>query len=330
MIHKVNIMNGTCFVTGGSGFVGRRLIERLKKSGWQVRALARNEEAVRLIERIGATAVRGELDNEDVLASALEGCTIVIHVAALFKLWGTADEFEKSNVHGTSALLNAARNAGVKRFIQVGAAAVVMGKLEDLREANEDLPRQQKSWAPYSASKARSEALVLAANRPGIFETIVIRPPMIWGVGMPMLESVLENVRAGQFRLVDKGAAQISTAHVDNVCHAVELAMTKGRGGDAYFVSDEENRSFRDVLAAFLRTRNVEVPKTSVSLSVAWVMATWMETAWKAFSLKGEPPITRQLLRFIGKDFTLDISKARRELGYHPEVSWSAGLETMK
>jgi nucleoside-diphosphate-sugar epimerase len=171
---------------------------------------------------------------------------------------------------------------------------------------------------------------VLNANRVGLFEAIVIRPPMIWGDGMPMLESILENIEAGQFRLVNNGSAVMSTVHVDNVCHAVELAIEKGKGGEAYFVSDGVNHSFQEILAAFLGSHNVELPKSSIPLGMAWFMASMMEAVWKIFSRKGEPPITRQLLRFIGKDFTLNISKAERELGYVPTVSWSAGVEDMR
>lgn len=320
----------TCFVTGASGFVGSRLIERLILQGWHVSALVRNDAAAGNVERVGAQPVRAELADEAALTTALEGCDVVIHVAALFKLWGTREEFEKANVRGTASLLKAAQAAGVRRFIQVGAAAVIMGDLADLHDARETLPRQERSWAPYSASKARSEALVLNANRVGTFETVVIRPPMIWGAGMPMLDEMLGTVQRGEFRLVDHGAAVMSTVHVDNVCHAVELAIEKGRAGEVYFISDGESRSFRDVMVAFLGSKNVDAPRGSVPAGVAWFMATVMEGFWRAFSRKGEPPITRQLLQLIGKDFTLDITKAERELGYRPEVSWADGIEAMK
>lgn len=323
-------MNGTCFVTGGSGFVGGRLIKRLVAQGWQVKALVRNDEGVRIVKSLGAEPVRGTLQDESFLASSLQGSDIVVHVAALFKLWGSKEEFEEANVRGADVLLKAAQAAGVKRFIQIGAAAVVMGDMVDIRDAEEILPRQERSWAPYAASKARSEPLVLNANRAGLFETIVIRPPMIWGDGMPMLESILANIKAGQFRLVNNGSAVMSTVHVDNVCHAVGLAIEKGQGGEAYFISDGVSHSFKEILVAFLGSQNVELPKSSIPLGIAWFMASMMETVWKIFSLKGEPPITRQLLRFIGKDFTLDISKAQHELGYRPAVAWSVGIEAMR
>lgn len=323
-------MTPTCLITGGSGFVGGRLIERLVARGWQVRALARSTEAVQIVGKRGAQAVEGSLDDPSSLASAAAGCDVVIHVAALFKLWGDPAEFERANVQGTANLLQAAAAASVKRFIQVGAAAVVMGDLTSMLRANESLPRQERAWAPYSASKARSEALVQGANRPGVFETVVVRPPMIWGAGMPTLDHMVQTVRAGQFRWVGDGSQAMSTAHVDNVCHAVELAVEKGRGGEAYFVSDGADSTLKQVISSLLQTRAIEPPRASAPLPVAWVMASVMEWIWRAFSRPGEPPITRQMLRLIGQPFTLDIGKAQRELGYRPVVTWEQGLRAMQ
>lgn len=322
-------MTFTCLITGGSGFVGGRLIERLVARGWQVRALARSDEAMRIVGRRGAQAVRGSLDDMASLTAAVRGCATVVHVAALFKLWGDRDEFERSNVQGSANLLRAAQAESVKRFVQVGAAAVVMGDLAPMLRVNELLPRQERAWAPYGASKARSEALVLGANRPGVFETVVIRPPMIWGAGMPTLDHMVDTVRAGQFRWVGDGSQAMSTAHVDNVCHAVELAIEKGRGGEAYFVSDGADSTLKQVISGLLETRGVESPRASAPLPVAWVMASVMEWMWRTFARKGEPPITRQMLRLIGKPFTVDISKAQRDLGYRPEVSWEQGIRAM-
>ncbi|MFZ5551428.1 MAG: NAD-dependent epimerase/dehydratase family protein [Pseudomonadota bacterium] len=323
-------MTPTCLITGGSGFVGGRLIERLVARGWQVRALARSEEAARIVGKRGAVAVEGALDDVSSLAAAAVGCGVVVHVAALFKLWGEPAEFERTNVRGTANLLEAAAAASVKRFVQVGAAAVVMGDLMPMLRANESLLRQERAWAPYSASKARSEALVQGANRKGEFETVVVRPPMIWGAGMPTLDHMVQTVRAGQFRWVGDGSQAMSTAHVDNVCHAVELAIEKGRGGEAYFVSDGADSTLKQVVSSLLQTRGIEPPRASAPLPVAWVMASAMEWLWRALSRPGEPPITRQMLRLIGQPFTLDIGKAQRELGYRPVVTWEQGLRAMQ
>ncbi len=323
-------MAATCLVTGGSGFVGGRLIERLVSEGWHVRALARGDAAARSVSSRGAQAVRGSLEDADALAAAVAGCSVVFHVAALFKLWGDAAEFEQANVAGTGNLLRAARDASVRRFVQLGAAAVVLGEPRPLLGATEALPRQERPWAPYSSSKARSEALVLGANRPGAFETVVVRPPMIWGAGMPMLDQLVDGVQAGDFRWPGDGAQAMSTAHVDNVCRALELAAASGVGGQAYFVSDGADQALRPFLSALLRTRQIEPPTATVPMRLAWLLAGAMEWLWRTFARRGEPPITRQMLSLIGAPFTLDIGKAERELGYRPLVTPEQGLRAMR
>jgi nucleoside-diphosphate-sugar epimerase len=122
----------------------------------------------------------------------------------------------------------------------------------------------------------------------------------------------------------------MSTAHVDNVCHALELAVEQGRGGEAYFVSDGTDSTLKKVVSGLLQTRGIHPPGVSAPLPVAWVMASVMEWLWRTFSRKGEPPMTRQMLRLIGAPFTLDIGKAKRELGYCPIVSREQGLKAMQ
>jgi len=320
-------MTSTCLITGGSGFVGGRLIESLVAQGWQVRALARSDDAMRIVEMRGALAVRGSLNDVASLTSAARGYSVLMHVAALFTLWGDPAEFERSNVEGTANLLKASAGASVKRFVQLGATAVVMGDVSPMVRANESLPRQERSWAPYSASKARSEALVLGANRACVFETVVVRPPMIRGAGMPTLDHLVENVKAGQFRWVGDGSQAMSTVHVDNVCHALELAVEKGRDGEVYFVSDDADSTLKAFMSTLLQTRGIEPPRAKVPLPMAWTMASVMEWVWRTFSRKGEPPITRQMLRLIGVPFTVGIGKAQRELGYRPVISMAQGFK---
>ena len=322
-------MERTCLVTGGSGFVGGRLIELLRQDGWRVRAIGRSPEALRRVESLGALPVRADLEDETALRAALQDSTTVFHAAALFKLWGSEDEFNRANVEGTRRLLTVARSIGVRRFVQIGAAGVVMGESVPMLGITEDAPLQIRSWAPYSSSKAKSERLVREANVPGSFHTAVIRPPFIWGQGMPMLNRVIRSIETKQFRWPGDGQQAMSTCHVDNVCRAAILAAERGTGGASYFVSDGADGSLRTIVTALLATRNVVPPKASVPFGLGWWMARCMEAVWGIFRIGGEPPITRQMLRMIGMPFTVNIARARRELGYQPVVTWQSGIAAM-
>lgn len=322
----------TAFVTGGSGFVGARLIARLVADGWSVRALGRSEDALRKVAALGAEPVRGDLTDGQALAAGMHGCEVVFHVAAHFKLWGPRAVFERINVGGTRAIIEAASaTPEVRRVVMVSAAAVVMGKPEPMRAVREDQPLRFKRYAPYSASKARAERLLLDANgtRAG-FETIAVRPPFIWGAGMPTLDEMAHTATAGRFQWVGGGDQAMSTCHVDNLCHALMLAAERGRGGEAYFVSDGRDRTLKCVIAPLMATRGVDPGQRAAPFGVAWTLAGVMGLVWRSLRLKGEPPITRQMLRLIGKDFTVDIGKATSELGYSAVVSWEEGLAQMR
>jgi nucleoside-diphosphate-sugar epimerase len=200
-----------------------------------------------------------------------------------------------------------------------------------MRGVGENAPLQFERDAPYSASKARAERRLLSANaaRAGL-ETLAVRPPFIWGAGMPTLDEMAHAVAAGRFQWVGGGRQAMSTCHVDNLCHALMLAAARGRGGEAYFVSDGRDRTLKTVVAPLLATRSVDPGDRAVPFEVAWALAGSMGLAWRALRLEGQPPITRQMLRLIGKDFTLDIGKATSELGYSPVVTWEEGIAEMR
>lgn len=319
------------FVTGGSGFVGAQLIQALVTNNWEVRALARSPVAVAQVKALGAIPMHGNMEDRQSLQEAIAGCEVVFHVAAMFKLWGNIKDFEKVNVEGMRSIVEISiATESVKKLVAVSAAAVVMGDPVPMKDIDESVPVQMRDFAPYSASKARAEEILLAANgqRSG-FETISIRPPMIWGAGMPMLDQMVATVRAGQWQWVDNGTQATSICHVRNLIEALQLAAESGHGGQSYFVTDAESGTLKSVIGGFLETRNIKVPDKSVPFGVAWLLAGIMGVVWRLFGLKGEPPITRQMLRLIGKPFTLRIDKARNELGYKPIVSWEQGISEM-
>lgn len=317
------------FVTGATGFLGGHLVRQLIDRGWTVRALHRTPADGARLQALGAQPVQGDLDDISALRTGMRGARIVFHTAALFRMWAPAAAFEHANVDGTRNVLAAATAEAVGRFIQIGASGVVMGKRRAMIGVTEDAPLAFPSWAPYLASKARAEQIVLAADDPAGMRTAVILPPLIWGADMPMLDDMVAGVKAGRFAWPGGGAAMISTAHVDNVCHAAILAAERAQGGHSYFVTDGRDRTLREVVGSLLATRQVDAGDRSAPLAVAWTMATVLETIWRGFGLKGEPPLTRQMLRMIGYDFTLSDRRARDEFGYTPIVTWEDGLAAM-
>ena len=315
----------SAFVTGGSGFIGGRLIGRLTREGLSVKALARSDSAAAKVEAAGGQPVRGDLDDEAAIRDGAAGCKYAFHAAAKVEDWGDPADFERINVEGTSHVLRATRAAGVQRFVHVGTeAALLAGK--PLVDADETWPLRPDSPSLYPATKARAERAVRNAGTDG-FATAVVRPRFVWGVGdSTILPALKDAVERGKFAWVAGGKHRTSTTHVDNVIEGLMLAADKARPGAAYFVTDGEPVVFREWIEKLLATQGVTPPGKSIPRPVAAAVAAGGETISKLLRRDKPPPLTRMTYWVSGLECTLDDSRAREELGYVPVVTREQGL----
>lgn len=312
-------------VTGGSGFLGSRLVPRLVAEGHEVFAMARSSAADDKVRSLGATPVRGDMDNPG--GMPMPPVNAVIHLAAHFRFAGPRAPYFRVNVDGTKALLKAAQAAGVSSFVYLTAAAVIMDdRGSPICNADERTPTFPDSFSPYIASKATSEAGVLAANRPG-FRTIAIRPPGIWGPGDAFSRNIPHAIRSGQFAFIGRGDYPYSTCHVDNVAEALICALDRGEGGKAYFVRDPDNTTFRAFVDGLAKLQGLSIDKLrSVPYAMAFFMGRLMELGARLRRSHQDPPLTRTMVRLIGREFTIDDSAARRDLGYVGRITRLEGL----
>jgi nucleoside-diphosphate-sugar epimerase len=319
----------SAFVTGGSGFIGGALVRRLVADGWAVRALARSDASADAVREHGAEPVRGDLDDTASMAAGAAGCEVAFHCAAHLGDWGSRADFERGNVQGTRNALAAARQAGVRRFVHVGTEAALLAG-EPLIEVDERAPLRFDSPALYSSTKARAEAAVLEANGNGL-ETVVVRPRFVWGRGdTTLLPIMTDMVRAGRFAWIGGGRHRTSTAHIDNVVHGLLLGAERGAPGGVYFVTDGEPVVFRDFITSLLATQGVTPPSRSIPAPVASALAAAGETAWRRLPLPGRPPLTRLTVWVSALETTIDITRARTELGYTPVRTIEDGLEELR
>jgi nucleoside-diphosphate-sugar epimerase len=315
------------FVTGASGFVGGAATEALELSGHVVRAMSRSPKSDSVIADRGATPVRCDL--EDVTAAHIGDAEAVVHCAAFVEQWGPRDAWRRFNVDGAARMLAAAREAGARRFIHISTESVLW-RGQHLRGVDETYPRAPNSPYPYASTKARAEELVEAANAPG-FETIILRPRFIWGPGDTTLLPLIEHMaKTGQWMWVNDGKAQTSTTHIANLVHAIELALTRGRGGQAYFILDDGVRSMKEMISGIAAARGVALPDKSIPAGVADFIGATCEFVWGAFGLKGNPPLTRFSAMIMSRDSVLIDAKARREMGYAPVISVEDGLRALR
>jgi nucleoside-diphosphate-sugar epimerase len=324
---RMSSQRSTAFVTGGSGFIGGRLIERLVGDGVQVRALARSDSSASAVQACGAEAIRGDLADVDAIIAGARDCDTAYHLDANPCNRGRWDDFVRDNVTGTKNVLAATRAAGVRRFVHCGTVAAVRAG-EPLRSVDETAPLRPDSKAPYVATKAMAELAVRDANDNG-FTTVVVRPWYVWGAGEnKFLPAIVEGARSGRFVWIGGGEQLMDVVHVDNLIEGLLLAALKGRGGEAYFVTDGEPVVFREFVTALLHTQGFEAPNRSIPTWVAGALAVARETLRRP--LPGLPRVTRLAYWVWSQECTIDIGKARRELGYRPVKGRAEGLAELR
>ena len=341
-------------VTGGTGFLGRRLVERLLAQGRRVTVLARTPAPD--LEARGVRFLRASLDDASAVTAACENIDTLFHVAAKVGVWGRYDDFYRINVLGTRALLEGARRHGVRNFIHTSTPSVVYNG-RDLANADESLPLTIACPSPYPLTKAIAEREVLAANSPEL-RTVALRPHLIWGVGDPhLVPRVLERARAGRLRIVGTGQNRVDMVHVENAVDAHLLAETAlekchvlrdtphvaaptsafhsspftlhsspaSAAGRAYFITNDEPVVLWDWINQLLTALGEKPVTRHLSLSTASSIGAICETLWRVFPLRGEPPMTRFIAAELAKDHWFNLAAARRDLGYAPKISMSTG-----
>lgn len=352
------VATSSVLVTGGTGFLGRRLVERLLAQGRSVAVLARTP-APDLAGR-GVRFIRASLDDTTEVRAACAGIETVFHVAARVGVWGDYDDFYRTNVLGTRALLDGCTAHGVKRLIYTSTPSVVYNG-RDLAGADESLPLTTACPSPYPLTKAIAEREVLAANAPSL-RTIALRPHLIWGVGDPhLIPRVLARARSGRLRIIGTGQNRVDMVHVENAVDAHLLAETalaaslpwrdknpedpdslcnagpnnstdphaglapRAVDGRAFFITNGEPVVLWEWINGLLAVLREPVVTRRLSLRAAMALGAACETAWRVLPLRGEPPMTRFVAAELAKDHWFDLTAARRDLGYVPRITMAEG-----
>lgn len=319
-------------VTGGGGFVGRGITERLLARGDAVVVLARGTYPE--LEARGARVVRADLTDAAAVATACDGVDVVFHVAARAGIWGSYATFHQPNVEGTRNVLDGMRAHRVARLVYTSSPSVTFDGA-DAVNADERLPYPARFENAYSATKAQAEQMVLGAAQRGEVAAVALRPHLIWGPGDPhLIPRVVKAARAGRLMQVGDGANEVDITYVDNVVDAHILAgdavgPDHACNGRAYFVSNGAPVRLWPWINALLERLGVAPVRRRISVNAARRIGAVMETAYRVLRLPGEPRMTRFLAAQLGTSHWYDISALRRDLGYTPQVGLDEGFERL-
>lgn len=312
-------------VTGASGLLGRSVAEVVVAAGHEVRTFQRRPSGVQKAEE-----VLGSVTDRAAVARAALGVDAIVHLAAKVSLAGDPAEFDFVNVGGTKALLDAATDAGVRRFIYVSSPSVAHAGASIAGEgaAAADPARAR---GDYARTKAEAELLALAADSPRL-RVVAVRPHLVWGPGDTQLVArIVDRARSGRLPLLGHGAALIDTTYIDNAASAIAAALERVDvvHGRSYVVTNGEPRPVAELLAGICAAAGVRAPAWRVPAGLARVAGSAIEAVWRIRPGVDEPPMTRFLAEQLSTAHWFDQRQTRADLHWTPAVSLDDGFRRL-
>jgi nucleoside-diphosphate-sugar epimerase len=308
-------------VTGGTGYTGSRLLERLRARGHDVTALAR-ATAPRPVADPAVTWVEGDLANRDALARLVEGAEAVVHVAAVYRTAGHPDSYYRDvNVGGTEVLLEASARAGLSRFVHTSTVGV-HGHVEH-PPADENAP-----IAPgdvYQATKAEAEALALRFHQSRGLPVAVVRPGAIYGPGETRLLKLFRSIARGRYAIVGTGRSFYHPVFIEDLLDGFLLALERPEAvGEAFLIAGPRYVSQAELAGLIASATGGRI----LPFRIPAAPLQWAGDLCEAICvpLGIEPPLHRRRVDFWTKSRAFTIDKARRLLGYAPKVDLEEGI----
>lgn len=311
-------------ITGATGFLGRYTVREFAQNGWDTVAFGRNEAAgARLVgENSGVTFIRGDFTDKAQICSAAVGADVVIHAGALSSSWGSWDAFYSANVLGTDNVNAACLKAGVKKLVYVSSPSVYTAKYDRLNIKENDFdPANDLNF--YIKTKIMSERRIAEAAG-GKIEYNIIRPRGLVGAGDTNIIPAL--LRAGEnhgIPLFNGGRSIVDMTSVENVAYALRLcAEASGNDGAVYNITNGEPYEFKAILDRLLTVLGRPKRYRELDFARCYRIASVAERLYRLLRIYDRSPVlTRYLVCVLSFSQTLDISRARSELGYSPKVT---------
>ncbi|MCC7118612.1 MAG: NAD-dependent epimerase/dehydratase family protein [Anaerolineales bacterium] len=314
-------------ITGATGFLGGALLRRAKQLGWQALGLGRNPAKLNQLEDEGLSALQMDLKDQKGFSRACKGQEVVFHCAAFPAPWGNYEKFYQANVIGTRNVITACLENNVKRLVYVSTPSVYFNYSSRLNVKESDpLPEPVTN---YAATKLLAEEEVDKAFANGL-AVVTIRPRALFGPGDTVIfPRLIPRLRSGRLPILGDGENVVDLTYIENVVDALLLcaeAPTLALG-KKYNISNGEPVKIWKLIERLCDELNLPRPKRKISLQIAQSVATFLEGIYTLIPTHPEPPLTRLAVGMLANSSTLDISAAKKDLGYQPKVSVAEGVE---
>lgn len=324
-MHKEKVTK-RILITGATGSLGKRLAEVLAKENYEIVATGRNSKEKKFFEKLEVNFLLGDLTNLEFVVKATKNIDVVIHCAAFTSPFADWEYFEKSNIISTENIVSCCKLNKVRRLIHISTPSIYYdGKAKLNIKESDPIP---KARSFYAKSKWIAEKRVENLSTSDV-EYIILRPRAIFGrYDSVLLPRMLKIMQKGFFPLFNNGEALMDLTYVDNVVHAIKLAIDAKQIaiGEIFNITNGEPRKLKDITDMIIKMRQMEVKYKKLSFTFMYSLAAIIETTYKLFRIKTEPPISRYGIGVMAIDQTLNIEKAKDMLGYDPVVSLEDGL----
>ena len=309
-------------VTGATGFTGRHLVEALVRDGRAVRVLARNSARAARELPSAVEVMGGDVTDAEAVNTAMRGVSHVYHLAAAYREPGIPDRrYWEVHVAGTRHMLAAARRENVTRFVHCSTVGVHSHIANP--PADETWPHQPGDV--YQATKSEAEREALAFARTQGLSLAVARPTAIYGPGDLRLLKLFSLIAKRRFIILGDGEIFYHLVYVEDLVRGFRLLATSPAApGDVFILGGAEYRSLNDLAAMIARIVHAPPPRIKLPAWPFQMAGSVVERVCKPLGI--EPPIYRRRVDFFTKSRAFTIEKARRVLGYEPEVTLEEGL----
>ncbi len=310
-------------VTGANGFTGSYMVKNLLGKGYTVRALVRKTSNLDLLKNLDIEYVYADLAKDEITQDIMKDVDVVYHVGAAFRTEGVPKNyFWDVNVEGTRKLLEAAKDAGVKKFVHCSTVGV-QGDIKN-PPAKETHPYSPGDY--YQESKLDGEKLALQFFKEKGLKGTVVRPVGIYGPGDTRFLKLFKFINNGKFRMIGNGNVLYHLTFVEDLVEGFRLAGESEKANNEIFTIGGNNYlTLSELVEKIAKVLNKPVPKSSIPVWPVWIAGALCEMICKPLGIS--PPIYRRRIDFFIKDRAFDISKAKEMLGYNPKIDLDEGLK---
>lgn len=314
-------------VTGATGFLGGALARRLHGMGWDVSALGRNSVKLNQLNDDGIRAVYVDISKPDQVNASFFNVDLVFHCAALPSPWGGFEKFYQANVIGTRNIVQACMDGNVKRLVYVSTPSIYFDYTSRIGvKENDPLP---EPISHYARTKLLAEEEVDKGFAQGL-AVVSIRPRALFGEGDTVIfPRLLARLKSGRLPILGAGENIVDLTYIQNVVDALLLCAESPANtfGKKYNISNGEPVRIWELINHICVELGFPKPSRKISLQTAQLAGGALELLYTLIPYSPEPPLTRLSVSMMANSTTLDISAAKKELGYQPKISVEEGVQ---